>query len=241
MTDTMNYKTFNLAQLTKCYDHIICVHLFCLKSDERIKIQKYVCSIVGKCKHISNCLALKQHSSRKREETITQKQSKKQTLNVEIMNEDILLSCLNSLHCYLLHDGNTLYRQKRFSTNPLRFVDKIDDLIQFIYQNIKVKNMKFIANFIEWVKLEDYDWDSLYADIDCSFDEKNKSSNQSNIYLFLTQHKQKELFGLLHNEYIGKNSNINAINFGISVLNWFKYGDGPNHKTFNDEILNNKY
>eukprot|EP01084_Bolivina_argentea_P073377 133166_1 len=81
MTDTMNYKTFNLAQLTKCYDHIICVHLFCLKSDERIKIQQYVCKIVGKCKSSSNCLSIQQHSTRKREE-----KQKKQDLHDENIN-----------------------------------------------------------------------------------------------------------------------------------------------------------
>eukprot|EP01084_Bolivina_argentea_P073835 133957_1 len=54
----INYQKFNLQRLVKCYDHIICVHLFCLKSDERIKIQEYVCKIVGKCKSSSNCLSI---------------------------------------------------------------------------------------------------------------------------------------------------------------------------------------
>ena len=37
------------------------------------------------------------------------------------------------------------------------------------------------------------------------------------------------------------NNNVNAINFGISVLNWLDYGDKPNHKTFICELQNNKY
>eukprot|EP01084_Bolivina_argentea_P010267 19118_1 len=39
----------------------------------------------------------------------------------------------------------------------------------------------------------------------------------------------------------GHDARINAINFGVSVLNWLQYGETPNHKNFVDEILYNKY
>eukprot|EP01084_Bolivina_argentea_P249457 417608_1 len=93
-----------------------------------------------------------------------------------------------------------------------------------------------------WLKAEDYDWDSLLLDFE---------ENQSNIYTFFKQYNKDELFELIHEKYIDNiyttnnqdiaNNNVNAINFGVSVLTWFEYGDKPNHQTFIDEILNNKY
>eukprot|EP01084_Bolivina_argentea_P073378 133168_1 len=128
-----------------------------------------------------NCLSIKQHSTRKIEE-----KQKKQDLHDENINnidsfEDVLISCLNSLHCYLLHDTNTLYRLTRrkqddkaglrflTTSNPLDFVDELDEFVEFIRENTDIK---FIRKFINWLISEEYDWDSLLGDIDCYIDEK---------------------------------------------------------------------
>eukprot|EP01084_Bolivina_argentea_P007794 14625_1 len=159
-----------------------------------------------------------------------------QTVSSEKINGEILISCLDSLHCYLLHDNNTLYRLRnddnasaniRFSTqtNPLQFADEFDEFINFMWQNMKVKDVKFITNFTEWLTAENYDWDSLFGDIDCETKQKGKQPNQSNVYLFLVRKKQTQLFDLFYQKYMVQHRNIDAINFGISVLNWFEYGD----------------
>eukprot|EP01084_Bolivina_argentea_P034198 63299_1 len=88
---------------------------------------------------------------------------------------------------------------------------------------------------------EEYDWDAFLSDIDCYINEGKKQPNQSNIYLFLNNKKQTALFDLICKKYVIKNTNMTAINFGVSVLHWFEYGDGPKHKTFIDEIISNKY
>ncbi len=53
------------------------------------------------------------------------------------------------------------------------------------------------------------------------------------------QGKQTHLFDLIYRKYVI--STINSIDFGRTVLTWLEYGDTPKHKTFIDEILNNKY
>eukprot|EP01084_Bolivina_argentea_P079179 143665_1 len=110
---------FNLNFLSKCYDHIICVHEFCLKTNERMKIKDYIAELVGKCNWNQHCSSRQLHSTRKREISIKQQNREsieKEKENVDIF-EDLLLSCLHSLHCYLLHDGEELYRLRRDDTN----------------------------------------------------------------------------------------------------------------------------
>eukprot|EP01084_Bolivina_argentea_P133472 235555_1 len=73
--------------------------------------------------------------------------------------------------------------------------------------------------------------------------------HQSNIYLFLVSYKFQHLFDIIHDKYSSiyennsnqSESNVNAINFGVSVIQWFQYGDTPNHQSFVEEIVNNKY
>eukprot|EP01084_Bolivina_argentea_P073381 133171_1 len=108
-----NINEFNLQLLSKCYDHIICIHSFCRNNEQRNNIKTYVRQQVKKCEIGQQCHSLQKHSSRKRE---TKQPTKHTTLTVrdpEYISFDILQSCLISLHCYLLHDGDTLYRLHR--------------------------------------------------------------------------------------------------------------------------------
>eukprot|EP01084_Bolivina_argentea_P290175 498377_1 len=146
MNDNIVANQFNVTFLSKCYDHIISVHQFCLQIDKRMKIKNYICSLVGKCKYKESCLSIQNHSTRTREVKTEEKQQKTVETNVKHTNtatvsEDVLVACLNSLHCYLLHDGEELYRLRRVDntknqrfltqTNPLQFTDDIDEFTEF--------------------------------------------------------------------------------------------------------------
>eukprot|EP01084_Bolivina_argentea_P032986 61037_1 len=117
----VDWKQFNLPRLIKCYDHIISVHSFCLKSEERLRLQNHIRLMVGNCTFNTNCAFMKKHATRKREG----KPKLNMNMNADThMNtcQEILTACLISLHCYLLHDGNKLYRLERnTNANKARF------------------------------------------------------------------------------------------------------------------------
>eukprot|EP01084_Bolivina_argentea_P012737 23855_1 len=74
-------------------------------------------------------------------------------------------------------------------------VHELDEFLELIRQNTDIT---FIRKFINWLRLEEYDWESLSNDIDCYIDEKKgKQFNQSNIYLFLIREKQTNFLNLL--------------------------------------------
>eukprot|EP01084_Bolivina_argentea_P238115 400054_1 len=87
---SLNKSKFNLLYLSKCYNHIICVHLFCMKSIERMKITNYVSKRIGKCQYGSNCASVHQHSSRARESKSILKQYSHQTDSNNQTNSAIL-------------------------------------------------------------------------------------------------------------------------------------------------------
>eukprot|EP01084_Bolivina_argentea_P007788 14616_1 len=108
----MNYKIkqegqFNAAALMKCYYHIINTHLFCLSKEQQKSIRNYVRVNVGQCTREEQCVCLQQQSE---SIAISDDQEK---LNVF---ENISISQLNSLHCYLLHDASTLRRIRRLDS-----------------------------------------------------------------------------------------------------------------------------
>eukprot|EP01084_Bolivina_argentea_P046583 85794_1 len=118
-----------------------------------------------------SCCVIMNHSSRKREETTRTKQLEQSHIqdSGEILL-DILNSCLSSLHCYLLHDRDELYRINkqnddenqigtlRFRTDlsPLQFTDEIDSFIELVRE--KTDDNEFIFVFMNWIFLEQYDW-----------------------------------------------------------------------------------
>eukprot|EP01084_Bolivina_argentea_P231711 390674_1 len=258
--NTHNYKTFDLNYLSKCYNHIICIHSFCSNNIKREKIQHYVRNKIGKCTMKQNCIVLKHHSLRKREiiksNQIQQPENNGATDHTAIMI-DILEACLNSLHIYVIHiESEMRSSRSRFASNAvntqsidvsapkndlLQLVDEIDGLTQFILENAP----KFAAHFVYYVTQEEYDWETILYDLDY-----NNQPFQSNIYLLCQEHHKEYLFDLLCKNYENDIHNINnneeetnnviALNFGISVLNWFEYGDGPTYGTFMEEISNNE-
>eukprot|EP01084_Bolivina_argentea_P084696 153129_1 len=233
--------------LSKSYSHIINTHLFCLNKDKRKDIKNYVCKLVGECSLGDKCPNVRQHCVNRRA---------KDTENIIMTNKKqisatqrVLISYLISLHVYLLHDGEELYRIKRFDDEKEQYCipakarfttevhtveDKIDGCIKFI-QSKDDDDAVFVKEFVHWIDKEQYDWDSLVADLES----KGTKAKQSNIYLFMHSFNKETLFDILHDKYINiYDYNVNAINFGVSVLEWFDEDVIPAHKTFVDEILN---
>eukprot|EP01084_Bolivina_argentea_P031107 57587_1 len=207
-----NYNKFDLNYLSKCYNHIICIHLFCSNSINRENIQHYVCDRTTKCTMKQNCVVLKHHLLRKREVIKSNKIQQRANIigNDGAIMMDILQACLNSLHVYLIHTeyGTTDTRSRFISktvnapkmhdhaigikNDPLQFDDEIDDLIEFTLQNAD----NFVVYFLYWITNEEYDWDSLLNDMDC-----NTQPFQSNMYLFFLQHQKQHLFDLICAKY----------------------------------------
>ena len=253
----VNSDKLNLQYLSKCYDHIICVHSFCLNDNRRKEIVTFISGKVGKCKMGQNCHVIRNHSSQIREGTELNQSDECVENGDNVLKIDILESCLDSLHCYLLHADDQLHRtyrndkdqplRFRSHEDPLQFTDDIDAFIEFIRQ--MTNDSKLVSRIMNWIYTEEYDWESLSNDIDCNID---TNTYQSNLYLFLLRHKKPELFKVLfkfvhdrcyieNDDENREDNNINAISFGVSVLNWLEYGDEPNHENFMDEMIHCKY
>eukprot|EP01083_Nonionella_stella_P093314 261481_1 len=205
----MDFNAFDLKRLSECYTHIICIHSFCLNIEKRKELKAYVADMVGLCSKGTHCLCIKQHSTRNEsDETEEKKEDKSDILH------DVLLSCLNSLHCYLLHDKQHLYRIRRgdinsnlrftsvMDSNPLEFhdCDEIDELIHFLLH--QTNTVQLVENFIEWIKENEYDWDALLRDIGCNTTKRVFTPNQSNIHSFFKTQNQQALFAILNDKYV---------------------------------------
>eukprot|EP01083_Nonionella_stella_P028235 77753_1 len=250
----VDFNRFDLSRLGECYTHIICVHSFCSNPEQRKEIKTYVCDMVGICKKGAQCSCIKQHSARRDPKEREEKENTESEWNQNDILYDVLLSCLNSLHCYLVHDALHLYRiraqdgnaidsDSRFSSvidsNPLSFYDEIDEIIQFILCQSNANPCQWIIDFVEWLKVHQYDWDSLQYDIGCNTT-KHVLNRESNVYSFLKQHKQQNLFAVLNERYAQK-STVGTLDFGVSVLRWFEYGFQSAYQSLSDEVCNNKF
>eukprot|EP01084_Bolivina_argentea_P315930 547505_1 len=241
----VNKKKYDLEYLNNCYDHIICVHSFCSNFEKRKSIQTHVRQLVGECQNGQQCTSVDRHIERINERNADSLQMEQHTSTSTL--EDILVMYLNSLHCYLLHDQSSRMdriEENQTDVNVSRFTtetnDLMEEMIKFI-NKIDTENI-FIREFNNWLTVEEYDLTSVLMDIDCNIN-GIKDMKQSNIYCFMVQYQKQKLFDLLYEKYVDVyNDNVNAINFGTSVLNWFEYGNEPTfYSSLYDEILNNKY
>eukprot|EP01083_Nonionella_stella_P199606 731823_1 len=257
--DTIEFGQYDLHRLSECYAHIICIHSFCLNHEQRKEIRTYVSEMVGGvCTNGAKCLCVAQHSTRRRRSKRAQNGTDRVGDEKENMEcdpndilYDVLLSCLQSLHCYLLHDVQHLYRIRRedgvdsdsrftsaMDSNPLSFYDEMDAFIQYVlYQS---HSWQWVNQFVQWLKLHHYDWDAVVHDIGCNTTKNVLIPNQSNIYSFLKEYKQQKLFTILNEKYVQKSS-VGALNFGVSVLIWFEYGFKSEYGSLSEEVLCNKF
>eukprot|EP01083_Nonionella_stella_P276228 938448_1 len=250
--DAIAFDEFDLSRLRECYTHIICVHSFCLDAGRRQEIKTYVANVVGACTRGEECLCIKQHSMRRGE--INEEKEEIEWDKEDILN-DILMSCLNSLHCYLLHDDQYLYRIRRedghgmdsdvrftslMHSDPLSFHDRdeMDEFITFILH--ESNTLEWVSHFVEWLNAQHYDWDAVVRDLGCNTTQNVLIPNQSNIYSFLKQQKQQNLFAILNEKYV-EISTIGALNFGVSVLLWFGYGFKSEYESLSDEAYRNAF
>ena len=59
-----------------------------------------------------------------------------------------------------------------------------------------------IQSLLQWIREEEYDFDAILDDLDCNIEPNGFSPQQSNLYLFLEQHKQQEIFPTLYDHFI---------------------------------------
>eukprot|EP01083_Nonionella_stella_P171111 583714_1 len=130
-SEAIVFDEFDLNLLSECYTHIICVHSFCANQERRKEVKTYVSDMVGMCAVGLKCLCIKQHAMRRTNEHRDERDEKEEIEQdkQDILN-DVLLTCLSSLHCYLLHDDDYLYRIRREDGDEMdsnfRFTSSMD-------------------------------------------------------------------------------------------------------------------
>ena len=125
-----NIDKIDIHRLSLCYNHIINVHSFCSDFGKRQKLKDHVCGLVGVCQKGKQCDIVSKHATRRYEN--------KQQSKAKDPSKEVLMACLCSLHSYLLHNDNELYRLRtndsshRFCSNPLAVKDEMDVFMQFV-------------------------------------------------------------------------------------------------------------
>eukprot|EP01084_Bolivina_argentea_P011695 21858_1 len=207
----VNIKKYNLCDLLEAYDHIVDVHQFCKinTSDKKEStkqqpnkehihpIKQYITDKIGYCAVQKDCLLLKKHATRRRENqqndfTLQEHQLRRQNTKHSGYSDDkddnsleeIIAATLNALHCYILHKKEYLFRLLRSNDN-LHFITKHDDETdKKEEEKIDIDQMlsiKFGLSVLEWMK---YDENPQFS----SFREEIVSNPNSTINqkLFLT-------------------------------------------------------
>eukprot|EP01084_Bolivina_argentea_P226127 382008_1 len=247
---------FKLEYLQTCYDHLITTHRFCINRENRKQIQKYIAGIIGDCNFDNKCNVLNQHASRQREnESKTSIESHDTNYDNNHARTEILRSILNSMHSYLVHTDNELFRLRQNDRDAaLRFTTQMDDDIKNDADDqVDIKD-KFGVDSIHifladqnlshdklnqlnaWFIANEYDSDSLLFDI------KN-GQNQSNFFSCLVNCDITKYFEIIKKKFklISVKKIFHAINFGVSILEWLNCNEFPKFPNLKEEILNNKY
>eukprot|EP01084_Bolivina_argentea_P186025 320710_1 len=257
-----NESNFKVEFLAKCQEHIIRVHRFCCDYDERMKLQKFVTSIIGECPiPVSICSVVNNHASRRREIT-TNKSSTKDHIKYNKITISVLTSILESLHSYLSHHDKELYRLRgnnqnaklRFSSSRETQMSKLDrteekkkstnadsegkteieKFIAFVKENGIDETTK-LQKLYSWVIQNEYDSDAIFEDLE-------DGKKGSNLYKCLWDRGIGGIFELLMIKYVySQNNVVCSINFGVSVLTWLSFGDIPTYSTLKHELLSNKH
>eukprot|EP01084_Bolivina_argentea_P071324 129706_1 len=68
--------------------------------------------------------------------------------------------------CNTTNVEDTEQNKKQDQLDPTKLTDEIDEFIETIRES--TNDHSFIALFICWIKSEQYDWDSILNDIDCT-------------------------------------------------------------------------
>eukprot|EP01084_Bolivina_argentea_P299238 515779_1 len=262
--NSSNESDFDLDHLTGSYDHMVKIHKFCLNAAYRKDIQKYVSNVVGICKSGVKCAVLDKHAFRQREIQQGNLCSHQKNIDVDFIKREILVSTINSLHSYLTHHNDEMYRLRgKINNNNRRFVTETNEIPVYVERKIDesieieeeeddnnefcVKQIKLLfsdndkqkmnsTKAAEWCTDNEYDSDALYQDLEDGY-------LQSNLYEFCGRNNMDNYWDLIETMFIEPNTNksLNSINFGVSVLQWLRSDEEPKYKNFRDEMLNNQY
>eukprot|EP01084_Bolivina_argentea_P033238 61505_1 len=240
--------TFDTKLLSKAQEHIIRVHKICSDVKQRTEIQNYIQHEVGKCELPTPCRIVNNHSLRE-----TEAKSLKKKVNAlaisGIIERKILLSLLYSLHTYLIHNDDELYRLRRtdkysklhFSSQTTNINDVADEdmtelelILRFMMQNGVSKYAILHTN--KWMIDNEYDSDAIYADLD----ELEEDKTQSNFYQHLNKNKISSLFELILIQFLySKQTSVASMNFGDSVLTWLFNEQQPHSTNLKEEFIGN--
>eukprot|EP01083_Nonionella_stella_P025327 69743_1 len=231
--------SIDVNHLNKSYTHIIDTHSFSDRN-KRTEIKMYVSRMVGTCTNGEQCLCIKEHNKQKDE-----KESTKKNRNIDT-SKDVLIPRLHSLHCCLLHGGQSIdgIDSGRDGMDVMdetcdHELDEMDEFIKFVlrqYHTLKYNH--WIEEFVEWLNANCYNWDSVLSDLECCGTNNAFITKQSNIYSFLKKQKQSKLFPILNAKYVPKPT-VGALNFGETVLRWFEYGFKSQYQSLSDEASHN--
>eukprot|EP01084_Bolivina_argentea_P282686 483935_1 len=255
-----NTFTFNSELLSNSYDHMIIYHALFVDNAQKLKIQNYFISVVGRCVQKEKCLLIEQHINRNIEST---DDDNKNNTEDTYINYYVYRSIFNSIHSYILHPTNELYRIRNATLNTkMRFTTEVNkddqmheelklqvseenDFIDSIFIELDNNNIVNINSFKHWIEQNEYDQESIQSDIiflqhssniKCYFLTKYNEEKTNQYYEVIKQlsikQKQKEK---------EEKTDVFEINFGQNVLVWLLYNESPFFLDFKTEIIKNPH
>ena len=125
--DASNIFEFDLEPIINGFDHIIEVHKFFSDEQRKQEIQKYIAERV-ECERGEECPMLTRHSDRARERDNVEEKKDAPVDEVDALIE-VTADTLDSIHCYLVHKEDHLYRlrSRRNEDLPVRFTTESDE------------------------------------------------------------------------------------------------------------------
>ena len=142
--DAVSVIHFDLESIINGFDHIIQVHDFLFDDAKKVEIQNFIAQRIA-CPLGVDCDILRKHSGRVRE------RSRHETMEQPPLHEvdvfcDAVSDAFYSIHCYILHRDEHLYRlmgtgkskfQTRFATHSLDFCSKYHKQRQYVQQRFE--------------------------------------------------------------------------------------------------------
>eukprot|EP01084_Bolivina_argentea_P239394 402373_1 len=159
----------------------------------------------------------------------------------DALHEDIKDGDACSNLCgYLEQIGNA---DTYFNVIYVSFIHSFNmDLLELFLTHNDIEKHK-LAMFTRWLVENEYDSDAVCQDF-------ANGGNQSNISVYLSvadasnQFYFEFIFDQYFEETFAKESDkqsVGAMNFGVSVLQWLKYGEKPHFNNLKQELLHNKH
>ena len=162
--DALSVIHFNLDSIINGFDHLIKVHKFLSDQVQNSKIQNYIAQRI-QCDRGVGCEILSKHSNRTRERGNDELRRDEPLHEVDTLCEAVS-GALHSVHCYLLHRNDHLYRllsdrndkfQSRFATESAKEDEMAkDDRKEDAEETHVPLGINFGLNVLKWLPYEVY-------------------------------------------------------------------------------------